>query len=185
MEKFTLSHIENKWLEEKTSREITELPDNFYERASAYATEIKKELGESEELRRDLLREELKHVLEMVQEIYLFRTLKMMDDLFDDEKANLLDSERQTFDRIRRSLESLREELIEPIVEGELELEPPKETSNDLILISFDIPESITASDLRYYGPFEEGDIVNMPSKSAELLAQQGLARILEVRRAY
>lgn len=183
MEKFTLSRVENKWLEEKTSRELTELSDDFYERTANYATEIKKELRESEDIRRDILKEELKHVLEMVQEIYLFRTLKMVDDLFGDEKVNILDSERQAFDKIRKNLESLREELIEPVIEGEPELEPPSELSNELILILSDIPESITASDLRYYGPFEKGEIVNMPSKSAELLAQQGLARVLEVKR--
>ncbi len=184
MEKFTLSQIEDKWLEEKISRELTELSDDFYERVANYAMEIKKELRGSEGLRRDLLQVELKHVLEMVQEIYLFRSLKMMDNLFGEGELNLLASEKEAFEEIRESLEDLRGELIGPIVEGKPELEPPEELSNELILILSDISEPITASDLRYYGPFQEGEIANMPGKSAEILAQQGLARILKVKRS-
>lgn len=184
MEDFALSRVEDMWVEEKTSKDIAELPEDFYEKAANYATEIKREVKNSQDLRRELLEEELRHVLEMVQEIYLLRVLKMTDVMLEEGGENLLDSERKAFDDIRESLENLRAELIEPVVEGEPELEPPREVSNALILVLAEIPEPITATDMHYYGPFKEGDVANIPRKSADLLSKQGLARELEVKRS-
>lgn len=184
MKDFGLSELEGEWIEEKSSEELTELSQDFYEDAANYATELARELEGSRDLRRDLLREELEHVLEMIQEIYLLRTLKMADTLFEKREGTFLEEERRAFEQIKKRLEDLREELVGPVVRGETELRPPREASNDPMLILTRVSEPIVASDMSCYGPFEEGEIVNIPKKTAELLADQGLARRLEVKGA-
>lgn len=184
MREFGLSDIEDKWIDERATEGLTNLSENFYENSASYVAELSRELEGSRDLRRDLLREELKYVLEMVQEIYLFRILKMTDVLFEEGEANFLSRERRAFDEIRERLKNLREELVAPVMRGESELKPPREISNISVLILSEIPEPITGADMRYYGPFREGEIVNIPEKTAELLVDQGLARELQVKEA-
>ncbi len=185
MEDFELSDIENVWLSEKSERGLSDLPEDFYEKCGNFAGEVRREIRESEDLRRELLEEEFKHVLSMVQEVYLIRILKITNTLFEEERKRLLEEERQAFDEIKKQLENLQEKLIRPVIEGELELKPPKEISNISIMLLKDIPEPIAASDLNYYGPFKNGDIANLPQRSAELLVGQGLAKRVQVKRGW
>lgn len=181
MKDFGLSRIEDKWVEEKTSENLADLPEGFYDSVAKYAVEVKREIKDSQNLRRDLLQSELKHVLNMVQEVYLLRVIKIMNTLFEEESANLLSEERQAFNEIRERLEDLRNDLIAPAISAEPNLEPPEEFSNISVVFLSEVPEPITASDMNYYGPFEEGDVANLPKKSAELLVDQGLAKRVEI----
>lgn len=185
MEEFGLSDIERKWIDEKTEEGVTELPEKFYSDAASYVSELTRELKISEDLRRELLEGELERILEMIQEIYFFRTLKMMDACLEGKESDLLPSERRAFDNIRRDLESLRDEFLSPALKGESELRHPRELSNVTILIFTSIPEPLVGSDMRYYGPFEKGDIVNLPEKTGDLLITQGLGRKVDVRQSY
>lgn len=184
MGRITISDIEDRWINEKVNEDLTDLPEGFYDDVASYVAELEMEMEDSEGLREDLLGAELKHVLEMVHEIYLFRTFKMMDVLFERREPDLLQREREAFNEVKERIEDLRKDLIEPIVEGESELRPPRETSNFLILILSEVPEQITGSDMRYYGPFKRGDVVNIPKRSADLLVDQGLARRLQIKEA-
>lgn len=184
MNEFGLSNIEDKWTEEKSESELTELTEDFYKNSASYVSELAREIEDSEDLRREILEEELNQVWKMVQEIYLLRILKITDSLFGDSRENLLSSERKAFDEIKGRFEDLKEELVVPVMRGESELRPPREISNALVLILSDIPEPITGPDMRYYGPFSSGEIANLPEGSANLLEEQGLARRLQVKEA-
>lgn len=184
MEGLDLSDIEDVWLDEKTEEKLIDLPENFYEHVASYVAEISRGIKGSEEIRRNLLREELSQVLLMVQEIYFFRLNKMMDSIFESEEENLLDQERLAFDKVRKRFSKLQKGLLEPVIKGESELRPPREKTNALILALSEISEPIVGSDMRYYGPFERHEILNLPKKTAELLSEQSLARILTVKEA-
>ncbi len=185
MEGFGVSDIESVWISEKSERELSELSDEFYEKCGNFAGEIRREIRESEDLRKELLQEEFAHVLSMVQEVYLIRILKITNTLFEEDKKQLMKEEKEAFDKIKTQLQSLQEQLLEPVIEGELELKPPEEISNISIIILKDVPEPITASDMNYYGPFKTGEIVNMPKRSAELMVGQGLARRVRIKRGW
>lgn len=180
MKNFTISNIEERWIKEAKSPEITELDEEFYERAGAYATEISREIKQSEDLRKELLQEELKHVVNFVQEIYFFRILKITDSLFREKEKNLLNQENQAFENIRGSLRNLKEELVSPVLNREPKIKPPKKASHVLVMIKAEIPTAITGSDIRNYGPFKKGEIANLPKKTAELLVKQNLAKRIE-----
>ncbi|KXB04700.1 hypothetical protein AKJ50_02105 [candidate division MSBL1 archaeon SCGC-AAA382A13] len=183
MENFSLSEIEKVWINEKTEKELCGVSEDFYEKSADYASEIRKEIKKSENLRKELLTEELKHILEMVQEIYLIRILKISGTLFKVEKSKLLEKERETFEKIRKELKNLKEELIKPITETEIDLKTPEKTSTTIVCIKSEIPEPIVASDMKYYGPFEKNEIANLPNESAKLLINQGLAREVKIKK--
>ncbi len=184
MSGFTLSDIEDKWMDEMSSDDLTTLSEDFYEDVASYVAELEREIEESTDLRRDLLRRELDHVVDMVQDIHFLRTLKILDSIFEEEGSGLMERERRSFSKIKSEFDDLRGDLVEPILKGESELRPPREKNNRMILISTDIPEKIICADMTVYGPFESGDVANLPKKSADLLVKQGLAKKLEVKEA-
>lgn len=181
---FSLSEIEDRWIEERTSVGPADQPEEFYESVAAYVAELEREIEESEDLRQDLLLMELDHILQMVQDIHLLRILKIMDQLLEGEKEKLLDVERDAFQKFQSALEDLKDELLGPILRGESELRPPRERSNVLLFLISDISEKIICSDMRYYGPFRNGDVVNIPERSADLIVDQGLAKNIRIKEA-
>lgn len=180
MKGFGLSDIEGSLVEEKSKDELSELPEEFYDKSANYVSELSREMEGSEDLRRELLETELERVLEMVQEIHLLRTLKILDSVGGGE-GHLLPRERKAFENILGELEELREELVEPVVRGESGLEPPREAENVLISMTSEVPDPLVGADMGYYGPFEEREIANIPEKTARLLMDQGLAEKLEI----
>lgn len=180
MGNFGLSDIEDKWEEEKSRGELTELSEDFYEKSADYVSELKRELRKSRDLRRDLLRVEIERILEMIQEVYLLRALKMMDALIEEKDGDFIEKERQAFEEIRGRLEALQEEFVDSVARGDSEPASPKEPSNTLVSFLSEVPEQITGADMQIYGPFEEGDVANIPERTAQLLVKQGLAEEIE-----
>lgn len=182
MRGFGLSDIEEKWRAEKSEEGITDLPDGFYEKVASYVSELRREIGESDELRRELLEREVENVLEISYEIHFLRIIKITDRLVGEQDAELMESERIAFERIRKEIRNLSKERFESIIEGRSELEPPREVSNVLVTLTSGIPERIIGADMNYYGPFESGDFANLPSKSAEMFVDQGIAKKVKIR---
>ncbi len=184
MENFGISSIEQVWIEEKKKRGLTDLPENFYDRSSNFVAELRREVRESEDIRKDILEREFEHALSLVQEVYLIRVLKITSNLFEIEEDKCLEEEKEAFGQVEEKLSDLRDDLIEPVIQGEFELRPPEEFSNILVSLNEPVEEPIVASDMNHYGPFDEGDFVNMPKRSAELMIGNGLASKVNVKNA-
>ncbi len=181
MVEFSYNDVKQVWLAEKTSRELVEIPEEFYQNAAKYVVQLNLELKRSEPLREELLREELQNVFQMVQEIYLSRTLKAIDEVTQGRLPNpLLERERYAFNEIRQSLEKLCAELIPPTISGGAELAMSREITNVLLIMQDEVP-TIVGDDLQQYGPFKKGEIASLPRRSAELMVKHGLARKIEV----
>jgi DNA replication factor GINS len=179
---FSYEDVKRVWLTEKTSRELVEIPEEFYQNAAKYVAQLNFELKRSESLRGELLQEELQNVFRMIQEIHLSRTLKAIDEIAQGRlPATLLERERYTFSEIRQSLEKLHAELVSSTMTGRAELAAPREITNVLLIIKAEVPP-IVGDDLRQYGPFKDGDVTSMPKRSAELMVKRGLARKIEVK---
>ncbi|MBA7620150.1 hypothetical protein ES703_27494 [subsurface metagenome] len=182
MVEFSYDDVKQVWLAEKTSRELTEIPEEFYQNVAKYVAQLNLELKRSEPLRGELLREELQNVFQMVQEIYLSRTLKAIDEVAQGRLPDLLlERERYAFNEIRQSLEKLCADLISPTITGSAELSAPREITNVLLIVLAEVP-TIVGDDLRQYGPFKKGEIASLPRRSAELMVKHGLARKIEVK---
>jgi len=182
MAEFSYEDVKRTWLAEKTSRRLAEIPDEFYQNVANHVAQLNLELKHSEPLRGELLREELRDVFRMIQEIHLSRVLKAIDEIAQGRlPAPLLERERHTFSEIRQSLEKLHVELVSSTMTGKAGLVVPREITNVLLIMQAEVPP-IVGDDLRQYGPFKKGEIVSLPRRSAELMVKHGLARKIEVK---
>lgn len=182
MAEFSFEDLEKVWRAEKTSRELVELTEEFYQSIAGYVARLNLELKRGDPLRQELLREELRNVVWMVHEIHLARTLKAIDEVAQGHlPISLSERERYVFSEIRQSLEKLYVELILPAITGKAAITTPREITNVLLIMLAGVPK-IVGDDLRQYGPFAKGEVVNLPKRSAELMIKHGVARKIEVK---
>jgi DNA replication initiation complex subunit (GINS family) len=182
MAEFTFEDIKDVLIEEKSTRGLVDLPGEFYSNVGRYVAELSREADRGEAIRRDILKEELRHVLQMVQEIHTLRVTKTLNELAKGVlPASLLDKERNTFNEIRQTLEKLRVELVVSAMAGEAAVVAPKEITNVALIFSADVPQ-IVAEDMKSYGPFKVGEVGFLPGPRAEFLVKHGLARKIEVK---
>ncbi|MEM0359135.1 MAG: hypothetical protein QXF20_00150 [Candidatus Hadarchaeales archaeon] len=167
--------LEKVWLEERTSKTLFPLPPRFYSEVSSYLFRLRTELEGSAGIRRELLEEELREVRKILTELFTLRTLKAVKQCLEGSVPSSQD-ERETkfFSELVGLLEKSRGELIERVEEETPLIEPRQE----LLVVLGKIPR-IVGEDLRYYGPFEEGEIVSLPKATAELLVTHRFARKL------
>jgi len=182
MRELTFEGIKNVLIEEKSTRGLVDLPDEFYSNVGRYVMELSREADRGEAIRRDILKEELHRVLQMVQEIHMLRVVKALDELAKGVlPAPLLEKERNAFNEIRQTLEKLYAELVAPAMAGETAVVAPREITNVALIFSTDVPE-IVAEDMKSYGPFKVGEVGFLPRTSAERLVKHDLARKIEVK---
>ena len=171
--------VERVWLAEKTSPKLTQVGEEFYPGVARYVASLGPELRSSEGLRAELLRAELRNVLRMVQEIHSIRVLKAMEEVVKGRQpAGLVESESRAFEGVRKTLEKLYGELVAPIIEREA-IPLPREPELEMLITLGGIPE-IVGEDLKGYGPFETGEIISLPKRTAELVVKRGFARRIE-----
>lgn len=182
MAEFSFEDLKRAWLAEKTSRDLVELREEFYQDVARYVAGLNLELKRGEPLRRELLREELRNALRMVHEIHLSRVLKATDEVTQGRlPAPLLERERYAFSEVRQSLEKLHAELVSPATARKAAVAVPSEITNVLLIIQAEVPK-IVGDNLRQYGPFKRGDVASLPRRSGELMVKRGLGRKIEVK---
>jgi DNA replication initiation complex subunit (GINS family) len=182
MVEFTFEDIKNVLIEEKSTRRLVDLPDEFYSNIGRYVAELSREADRGEAVRRDILKEELRSALQMVQEIHTLRVAKALDELAKGGlPVSLLEKERNAFNEIRQTLKKLYAELVVPAMVGETAVVAPKEITNVALIFSGDVPQ-IVAEDMKSYGPFKVGEVGFLPRPRAEFLVKHGLARKIEVK---
>ncbi len=180
---FSFEDLKRVWLAEKNSRELTELPEEFYQNVARHVAALNLELKRGEPLQRELLQEELRNVMRMVHDLHLSRTLKAIDEVTQGHlPAPLLERERYAFSEVRQSLEKLYTELIFPAMTGKAAIAAPHEITNVLLIMQDEVPQKIVGEDMRQYGPFRRGEVASLPKRSGELMVKHGLARKIEVK---
>lgn len=183
MIEFSLDELAKIYREEKSSRSLSEMPDDFYQDVGRYISQLNFELRRAEGFRKELLQEELRSVVFIIQEIYFTRVFKAMGKIVQgSQPVPLIDRERDAFSSIRQSLEKLQTDLIQPIVSGKVEVAAPQNITNSLILLLVDFGEKIVGVDMKSYGPFKSGEVVSLPSQNGDMLARHGLARKITVK---
>jgi DNA replication initiation complex subunit (GINS family) len=183
MTEFSLDELVKAHREEKTSRDLVELPEDFYQRTAGYVSQLISELKHGDALRQELLREELRNIVIMVQEIHLTRVLKAIDKVTQGHLPNhLIERERYAFSEIKQNLEKLQTDLVYPAISGKVTGAAPLNITNVLLMMLTDVPEKIIGADMRNYGPFVKGEIISLPAQNAEIMIRHGAARKIAVR---
>lgn len=180
---FSLEELVRIYQEEKRSRELVEVPDDFYQSVGRYISRLKAETSRSDAVRRVLLEEELRSVVFMVQEIYFTRLVKAMAAVVRGQApAPLMERERYAFNEIRQILEKFQAEMMQPVISGKVEVAVPERITNTLCILLFDFKDKIVGIDLKSYGPFAKGEIASLPALNAEIMVKHGLARKITVK---
>lgn len=175
---FSLDKLVNVFREEKTSKELVELSEEFYQDVAKYISRLTFELKRGDVVRRELLQEELRNVVYMVQEIHLARVFKALDKIARGRLPSpVLERERYAFSEMRQILEKLQAEIVYPAITGKVAVAPPHERTRILLLMLADIHEKIVGVDMRNYGPFSKGEVVTLPEPNAEAMIKHGVAR--------
>jgi DNA replication initiation complex subunit (GINS family) len=183
MNDFSLDELVRIYREEKNSRELAEIPDDFYQSAGRYVSQLNFELKRSDSVKKELLHEELRSVVFMVQEIHFARVFKAMAKIAQGQiPALLMEGERYAFSEIRQSLEKLQADLVQPTLSGKVDLTAPQSITNVLVIVLSDFQEKIIGADMRSYGPFHKGEVASIPAPNADMLARHGFARKMSVK---
>ncbi len=171
--------LERIWLEEKGSTTLSPLPPDFYSKISRYLSRLRAELERREGVERELVEEEMREAVGLLEELFALRAQKALKAILRGESPpSQGEGEARLFSRLREVLEEARREMLG----GEPEEAPRPQ--HELLVVLGKVPR-IVGEDLRYYGPFEEGEIVSLPSSTAELLVAHRLARKLHPKRFF
>ncbi len=191
--------------EERTKPSLTKLPPNFVDLIKNYLDEKKAILDKNRDnnnlFSRDMYSRadyELKNAYRSIENIFLTREKKIIDKAFQIAKnelkvrdtTNMLDFEKELFNNIVNILESYHQGCIISLLNSQkpkmskkekiLKIEEDSSKDNKLIRIKEPIPAFLWEGG-RKLGPFKAEDIVQLPSKVAELLVKQKRAE--EVRK--
>lgn len=183
MADFSMNELLDAYKKELGSPKLSELSESFYQDVGKLVSRLLFEIKRGDELQRELLQEELKNVVFLIQEIHAARVQKAMEDVSDGETpSSVLERERQAFSDVRQELEKLREELVLPALSGKVEVSAPTQKTRVAVIMLSELPEKIIGTDLQSYGPFGRGEVVSLPEQSADIIVRRGHARRIRVR---
>ncbi|MHA1597053.1 MAG: DNA replication complex subunit Gins51 [Candidatus Asgardarchaeia archaeon] len=178
------------WRKEIESRDLQELPLNFYEKVILYIRELEEKCERLEDPTMiKLLEEEKRNVKNMLKQLIIKRVSKVIGFVFEGVEIDyekLPELERSVFKVVESLLRPKKDEVSGKVEKAEESLEGPLHESDEgeLVLVRFvrDVPE-ITGIDLREYGPFKKGDVGTLPLANAKLLMGRGFVELIEPKR--
>ncbi|MFZ2455283.1 MAG: hypothetical protein WAX07_02250 [Candidatus Altiarchaeia archaeon] len=158
--------IQKIYMNEKAATELQKIDDCFYYDAADLLAKIEAEHRE--------------HISKRVYEIFERRRNKIVFAALrsgQKEPANMVPAEKKFYGKIAKELEDYKEVLSgEPAGEKEEE-NTAVNTQIKKVRVRFLIPfPSVIGSDMVHYGPFKEGDIVDIPLDNAKVLVEEEAA---------
>jgi DNA replication initiation complex subunit (GINS family) len=179
MEVLTYESLREIQRNEKKSEKLFELEEDFFESIQKYFEQRENskdngsviELENAKTILRDIVDRRERKILN--QALRATRTHEKVDT------SAMTDSEKKLFDELIVTLKKYRIDII-----GEAEVEPePEETEEEADLVKVKILEDLPAivgSDFEDYGPFKEGDVVDLPPENAEIFISKAKAEKVE-----
>lgn len=189
-EALTFSELRKIEKKEKRQEELSNLDDSFFLRVSRYL-----EMKEGTDQR------EYRNAKRVFNKIVGLRQEKIVKNArisvktgVKSSELNLLPREQSLFMDLKEMFEDYSEEVDEVLENGvstdveieEPEPEPEPEEENNgeeegysTVKIVSQVPEFM-GTDLESYGPFEEGEEVEVPEENAEILVNRGNAELIE-----
>ncbi len=182
---------------EKNRAELQELDPLFYENLIRYLKE-KKEILRSQEQKDSIFttievqktRKQIENIQKIIKELYEKRESKIIQLALinsrsqtpKNDKTTMLNAEKEIYESIIQSLDQFRNEILHNIVLGNSlnsKIQPktlkkdekPKITSKK---VKFKRKTGqFIGTDLKSYGPFEKGDIAELPIEIADLMTDK------------
>jgi len=169
---------------EKYSEQLQALPKNFISEIAEYFNEKKQIAEKKGDLFSDAIlktKKQLENAVSIFRELILRRKKKILNLAFIARETgiskrdfeNMLDFEKDMFDSIVKSMENADKEL-NNMLNGS-----KKETSKILVTFKEDVEEFLDSNG-EAVGPFEKGELANLPEEIVKILKEAGKVEVVE-----
>lgn len=170
---------------ERYSDQLQSIPKNFVIEVANYLKEKKEVASKEDDVFSDTIaktKKQLENAVTLFKELMLRRRKKILDlvliaaetGISKQDFENMLDFEKDLFEEIMKCIDSSDKKLSE--IQNGKKTESKK---NILILFKTDVEEFLGLEGEKI-GPFEKGQIANLPSEIAKILIEDGQAEIVE-----
>ncbi len=181
----TYNDIYDALRKEKYSEQLQPLPKNFVEEVAEYLKEKKELVEKKKDIFSDVInktKKQFENAISIFKEIMSRRKKKLLHLAFIAKETgiskrdfeNMLDFEKEVFDNIVKNLEEA-DKKVNDLINGRQE----KKNSNILVVFKEDVEEFLGLEGEKI-GPFEKGDIANLPEKIAKILIEDKKAEVIE-----
>jgi len=181
----TYSEIYELLRKDKYSEQLQKLPKDFFREISDYFAE-KEKISSKEGIFSDTVKKtkkELENALVMVKDLMAKRQEKIVrfamvaakTGISKRDVENMLEYERELFDKVARSIEEF-DKSIAGMISGEGK---EKDLKNRLVRFKQDMSE-FAGMNGNVLGPFKEGEIANIPKEIAEILLKAEQVEVIE-----
>lgn len=170
---------------ERYSRQLQKLPKDFVSSVSDYLKEKKEIVNKDENVFSDVViktKKQLENAMTLFKEVLIRRRKKILNlvlvaaevGISKQDFDNMLGFEKNLFDEVMKCIEK-SEKTVNDSLNGGNTLEE----KNDLITFKEYVEEFVDLSGMKT-GPFEKGDVANLPKEIAKILIEDGRAEILD-----
>ncbi|MEM3399574.1 MAG: hypothetical protein QXP42_01955 [Candidatus Micrarchaeia archaeon] len=151
---------------------LSELPEDFFESATAFIKRVKTELEGGFSIKKA---KEYENALKIIRRIYYAREQKILLAALRsrrkvDDTKNMLKNESKLYESVLRIIEEY-EEALEKMILPERDEEVGK-GRREAFVATVDIPQFV-GPDGRVYGPYKSGEDVSVPMRVAEVLMKK------------
>ncbi|HDD46271.1 MAG TPA: DNA replication complex GINS family protein [Candidatus Aenigmarchaeota archaeon] len=162
----TYETIKNIHDEERLSKGLVKLPDNFFQQARLY---LDRKAGmvrdEKDKWELESAKKRLEAIIELRERKIVIAALYYDKSGFEPE--NLTDKEKTFFNEIVSVVKNYHEQLKNLTKDGD---------EKSLLMIEGNVPKFVGIN-MKNYGSFRFGDIALLPKENADLLVEKGMAR--------
>ncbi|MEM0008254.1 MAG: hypothetical protein QXR89_08370 [Candidatus Bathyarchaeia archaeon] len=175
--------IYESWQKEKSTFELTKLPDDFYYKIVEYLRKIREEtrMIDQKTLKASLLKKEMENVKHITQELMNLRYKKLAKKLVKGEKIplNCLTTEEEEILKNASNFAQAYKSFISDLIQRQtISLKCESKGEHKIVILRFlEDVQAIVGLDLKTYGPFKAEDVASLPVENAELLVKKGLAQ--------
>jgi len=171
----------NVWSKEKSSKELTALPENLLNELAEYFAQLRRQikLGDRNSLNTLLKSAELEILQKFLGSLLRIRMRKIVNSALRQEPLeNLLPFEKKTFNILQRAI-AHHTDMMKNGLNDPRTLQFENEHRNEVVIFLRDFPKFV-GEDLNSYGPFKAGDVASINSGNAQALVRKHVVKIIK-----
>lgn len=172
---------------ERYSEQLQVLPKNFVEEVAEYLKDKKETASKQDDVFSDVIaktKKQLENAVTLFNELLLRRRKKILAlvliaaeiGISKQDFENMLSFEKELFESMMKCIDST-DKKIQETLNGKKTIE----SKNELIMFKSNVEEFLDLEGEKL-GPFEKGQIANIPKNIAKILIDDGKAEIIENR---
>ena len=174
------------WKKELENIGLERLSSDFYSRVADYLRRLKEEgrMLDKRTVKARLLRNEMRNVKRMVQELIQVRYRKLVKKAADGEKvpSDFLTIEGKKIYAEVLPFAEAYQSFAKDILRGYTPTANVEQKHVKAVLRFLKDVPAIIGADMETYGPFKVEDVASLPVENSKILAKQGLAERVEVK---